>query len=398
MYDWLQRIWYGGAAAPWWLRALARLYGVAVRVRQACYARGWCRVVRVGRPVVVVGNVTVGGTGKTPLVIWLAAELSALGLQVAVITRGYGRRARPRVAPGHYQHDVLRVDELCTAADVGDEALLIWRRAPVPVYVCRDRVAAARAAVAEGAQVLIADDGLQHLRLGRDVEIALIDATRGLGNGALLPAGPLREPPTRLGSVAAVVLTGEGAYRHAGAVRMQLTGDALHRLDGSGEDEALGGWHGRRVHAYAGIGNPERFFAALRVAGLEVIAHPLPDHQAIAGAQLRPADALPVLMTEKDAVKCGAAAPGNCWYLPVAAQFESAAANLLLRRILMDARLLDILACPVCKGPLRLTQDAGGTSLVCRADRLGFPVRDGIPVMLEEEARVLEAGDPLLER
>jgi tetraacyldisaccharide 4'-kinase len=398
MHDWLQRVWYGGAPAPWWLRALARLYGAAVGLRQACYARGWCRVVRVGRPVVVVGNLTVGGTGKTPLVIWLAGELSALGLQVAVITRGYGRTARARVAQGHHQHNVLRVDELCSAADVGDEALLIWRRAPVPVYVSRDRVAAARAAIAEGAQLLIADDGLQHLRLGRDMEIALIDAARGLGNGALLPAGPLREPAARLGSVAAVVLTGAGDYQHAGAARMHLSGDELLPLDGRGDAEALSAWRGRRVHAYAGIGNPERFFATLRAAGLELIAHPLPDHQAIARAALRPSDGLPVLMTEKDAVKCSTAAPGNCWYLPVTAQIDAAAANLLLRRILMDARLLDILACPVCKGPLRLAQDPGGTLLVCRADRLGFPVRDGIPVMLEEEARVLEAGDPLLER
>jgi tetraacyldisaccharide 4'-kinase len=390
MHDWLQRVWYGGEVAPAWLRGLAALYGLAMRWRHSCYARGWRRSSRVGRPVVVIGNLTVGGTGKTPLVIWLAGELRALGLKVAVITRGYGRAARVG--------GVLRVDAHSSAAEAGDEALLIWRRAQVPVYVCVDRVAAARAAVAEGAQLLIGDDGLQHLRLARDVEIALIDAARGLGNGALLPAGPLREPAARLAGVSAVVLTGEGAYQHAGAVRMRLDGQLLEPLDGRGAAEALRDWRGRRVHAYAAIGNPERFFSMLRAAGLELIAHPLPDHQALAPAALRPADGLPVLMTEKDAVKCEGSAPGNCWYLPVRAQFDAADVNILLGRILMDARLLDILACPVCKGPLRLAQVVGGTVLVCRADRLGFPVRDGIPIMLEEEARVLEAGDPLLER
>ena len=348
MHDWLQRVWYGGERAPWWLRSLAALYGALSSVRRNAYARGWLRAHRGGCPLIVVGNITVGGTGKTPLVIWLAGELTALGLKVAVITRGYGSEAHA---------GVLCVNADSCACAVGDEALLIFRRAQLPVYVCRDRLAAARAAVAAGAQVVIADDGLQHLRLARDFEIALIDAARGLGNGALLPAGPLREPPARLGSVGAVVLTGAGAYQHPGALRMQL-----------------------------------------RAAGLELIEHPLPDHQAIANQALRPADGLPVLMTEKDAVKCAAPAPANCWYLPVTAQLAADDAQALLRRILMDARLLDILACPVCKGPLRLASEPGGALLVCRADRLGFPVRDGIPVMLEEEARVLEAGDPLLER
>ena len=388
MHDWLQRVWYGGERAPWWLRSLAALYGAALRIRSSCYQRSWLRPHQVGRPVIVVGNITVGGTGKTPLVIWLAGCLGALGLKVAVVTRGYGR-----VAHG----GVLRVDANGSARSVGDEALLIFRRAQVPVYVSRDRVAAARAAVAAGAQVLIADDGLQHLRLARDLEIALIDSARGLGNGALLPAGPLREPPARLDSVGAVVLTGEGAYQRPGALYMQLRGEQLLLLNGAGPAVPLDSFRGRRVHAFAGIGNPQRFFATLRAAGLELIEHPLPDHQAIASQALHPADGLPVLMTEKDAVKCSGSRPANCWYLPVTAQLAADDAQALLRRMLMDARLLEILACPVCKGPLRFASEPGGALLVCRADRLGFPVRDGIPVMLEEEARVLEAGDPLLE-
>jgi len=389
MHDWLLRVWYGGERPPWWLRALSCLYGAVVRARQYCHAHGLCRSERVGAPVIVVGNLSVGGTGKTPLVIWLAGQLGKLGLRVAVITRGFGRAPSP---------GVLRVRETSTAIEVGDEALLIHRRAQVPVYVCRDRVAAARAAIADGAQLLIADDGLQHLRLARDVEIVLIDAARGLGNGALLPAGPLREPAGRLVNAAAVVLTGAGAYTHAGALRMQLTGELLQPLDDHAAAEALAAWRGRRVHAFAAIGNPERFFNTLRAAGLDVIAHPLPDHQPVADEALRPADGLPVLMTEKDAVKCGPSAHPDCWYLPVTAQFTAIDAKALLRRVMMDARLLDILACPLCKGPLRQVTGPGEPVLVCRADRLAFPVRDVGPVMIEEQARVLEAGDPLLER
>jgi len=407
MHDWLQRIWYGGVAAPWWLRALSAVYGAASAVRRNCYRRGWCRRQAVGAPVIVVGNITVGGTGKTPLVIWLCDALGGLGLRVAVITRGYGGKP---VGASAARGGVVRVTDASDTALVGDEALLIHRRAHVPIYVGRDRVAAGLAAVAQGAQVVVSDDGLQHLRLQRDVDIAVIDAERGLGNGALLPAGPLREGPSRLKGVAAVVLTGAGNEPYAadepyeGALRMTLRGDQLlpvnPRLSGPGVDvpRPLASLRAQRVVAYAAIGNPERFFRTLRAAGLEVEARPLPDHQPITGTQLRDAGSMPVLMTEKDAVKCASWAPANCWYLPVSASFEPAAAHALLRRILMDARLLDILACPVCKGPLRLARDSSGDTLVCRADRLGFPVRDGIPVMLEEEARVLEAGDPLLER
>jgi tetraacyldisaccharide 4'-kinase len=148
----------------------------------------------------------------------------------------------------------------------------------------------------------------------------------------------------------------------------------------------------------AALGNPGRFFAALRAAGLDPIEHPLRDHEPIPAGQLDPGDGLPVLMTEKDAVKCAKLAHADCWYLPVSAAFSAADARALLRRVIMDARLLELLACPVCKGPLRHVRGALAEELICRADRLAFPVREGIPVMLEEEARVLAAGDALLER
>jgi len=401
---WFQQVWYGARTPPWWLRSLSPLYGSAVYLRRRLYERGWLRTHRVGAPVIVVGNLTVGGTGKTPLVIWLVGKLRSLGLAVAVVTRGYGRSSSRRVT-----NDILRVDASCRAEDVGDEALLISRRTAAPVYVCRDRVAAAQAAIADGAALVIADDGLQHLRLGRDAELLVIDATRGFGNGQLLPAGPLREPPARRGRASAAVLTGGGhaASAKAGAVAAPLANEVVHMsLDGglllplNGVDGArlLGEFAGQAVHAVAGIGNPERFFASLRAAGLEPIAHPFPDHHRYAAHELQFEDALPVIMTEKDAVKCQSCAPARSWFLPVAASFAPADERSLLRRIFMDARLLDILACPLCKGPLRQADDATGKVLVCRADRLAFPVRDGIPVMLEEAARQLLPTDPLLER
>ena len=394
---WLQHVWYSTRRPPWWLRLWSPVYGAVVGLQYWLYARGWLHTQRVAAPVIVVGNLTVGGTGKTPFVIWLAGRLRSLGLDVAVVTRGYGRSHSRRVT-----NDILRVDASCRAEDVGDEALLISRRALCPVYVCRDRVAAAQAAIADGAGVVIADDGLQHLRLARDAGIVLVDAMRGFGNGMLLPAGPLRESVTRLEGASAIVLTGAGYAAPAalapGAVRMMLDGGLLLPLNAVDGARVLGDFAGQRVHGVAGIGNPERFFVGLRAAGLELIEHRFPDHHRYLAGELQFGDALPLIMTEKDAVKCQSLAPESCWYLPVTASFAPADERVLLRRILMDARLLDILACPLCKGPLRLADDPSGKVLVCRADRLAFPVREDIPVMLEEAARQLSSTDPLLER
>jgi tetraacyldisaccharide 4'-kinase len=402
MEPWLQRIWYGGAPPPAWLRALAALNGWRLRHQGTAPLP---RTQPPDAPVVVVGNLTVGGTGKTPLVIWLCGELGTLGLRVAVISRGYGgSHAR---GPG-----VLRVTPAMAAALCGDEPLLVRRRTGVPVYVARRRVEAAALARAEGAQVLVADDGLQHRALARDCELVVVDGLRGLGNGLLLPAGPLREPVARLASASAVVVNGgtQGAASERVApglhradlpgqpLAMQLSGGLLRNLADVSLVRPLASLAGQRVHAVAALGNPGRFFAALRAAGLEPIEHPLPDHKPIPASHLEPADGLPVLMTEKDAVKCATLAHAGCWVLPVDAGFSADDARALLRRVIMDARLLELLACPVCKGPLRHVRAAGADELICRADRLAFPVREGIPVMLEEEARVLAAGDALLER
>lgn len=389
MEAWLNSFWYGPARTPWLLRPLAVLFGVLVALRRAAYARGWLRSVRLPRPVIVVGNLTVGGTGKTPLTLWLVVQLQQRGLRPGIVLRGYGGSLE-RVAGARL------VDATHSAAEVGDEALLIARRTGCIVAVGRDRTAAARQAIDAGAQVLIADDGLQHLRLQRDLEIVVVDGERGFGNGRLLPAGPLREPLQRLRGVGLVVQNGGARPLQAGVLPMHVLGTHLQRVDGQGAPEPLAAWRGREVHALAAIGNPQRFFAVLEAAGLRLKRHVLPDHHALRAQDLQFADGLPLLMTEKDAVKCRDFAQAGHWYLPVQAVFEAADAHRLLGRVMMEARLLDLLVCPLCKGPLAF--DKPGQELICRAERLAYPVRDGIPVMLEEEARQLPADDPRLAR
>jgi tetraacyldisaccharide 4'-kinase len=336
---WLQALWYRSAVPPWPLRLLSRPFGLVVRLRRAGYARGVLYSRRLPKPVIVVGNISVGGSGKTPLVIWLAQQLAERGLRPGVVLRGYGgsaaRGRTPRlVQPG------------CDVQVVGDEALLLRERTGLPVAVGRDRGAAAQLLLAAGVDVIIADDGLQHLRLARDFEIAVIDGARGVGNGFLLPAGPLREPALRLASVDAIVVNGAvtgavnvlqgaaaaAAGAAAGPARtffMRLTGEWLRTL-GGGESVALSSLAGQRVHAIAGIGHPQRFFAQLASAGLTVVAHAFPDHHRYRAAELDFGDQLPLLMTEKDAVKCRAFAAANRWYLPVAANFEGADGSALL--------------------------------------------------------------------
>ena len=327
----LQRIWYGPSRPPWPLRLLASLFGLIVRWRRAAYVQGSLYSRRLAKPVIVVGNLTVGGSGKTPLVIWLAQQLRERGLSPGVVLRGYGGS----VASGRVPIIVAADSDV---AVVGDEALVLQARTGVPVAVGRDRVAAAQLLLASGVDVIIADDGLQHLRLARDFEIAVIDAGRGLGNGYLLPAGPLREPPERLSSVDVVVLNGEGGLpgSAAGVKRaftMRLGGEWLRTLAGTEELMALSSLAGRQVHAIAGIGYPQRFFAQLAAAGLEVIAHGFPDHHRYRARELEFDDDLPLLMTEKDAVKCRPFAAAHRWYLPVAASFAGSDGSALLARL-----------------------------------------------------------------
>jgi tetraacyldisaccharide 4'-kinase len=327
----LQEIWYRQSAPPWPLRLLSLPFALVVRLRTRAYASGLLRQQRLKKPVIVVGNVSVGGTGKTPLVIWLVEQLRGLGLRPGVVLRGYGASHAATGAPRLVQPD-------SDPAEVGDEALLLWQRTGGPVAVGRDRASAARLLVTAGANVIVADDGLQHLRLARNYEIAVIDAARGMGNGCLLPAGPLREPRARLASVGAVIVNGEGATGElmttlGDVFVMRLVGGQLQPLSGQGEPMPLERFAGRRVHALAGIGNPQRFFSQLAAAGLSVTAHPFPDHHVYRARELEFADHLPLLMTEKDAVKCREFAAPDRWYLPVSANFAPEQAAALLARL-----------------------------------------------------------------
>jgi tetraacyldisaccharide 4'-kinase len=273
-----------------------------------------------GIPVVVVGNVTVGGSGKTPLVIWIAEHLKKKGWTPGIVSRGYGAKIEsPRAA--------TIAD---AAADVGDEPIVLSRRSGCPVWVGADRVAVCRALRAAHPDVdaLILDDGLQHYALRRDVEIAVVDA-RNFGNGFLLPAGPLREPPSRLRSVGAVV-------SHASSVPgypMKLKGDTLHRMTDANDRRPASAFAGQRAHAVAGIGEPNRFFLQLGKLGIKVVPHPFPDHHAFKPADLDFGDEAPVLMTEKDAVKLRRAARPNWWVLPVTAEVDAAFGEWLTRRL-----------------------------------------------------------------
>ena len=310
MKTWLERRWYAAQPPPRALRPLAALYGALAARRKARLQQ---HAIRLGVPVIVVGNISVGGTGKTPFVIWLVQQLRAWGWNPGVISRGYGGRA---------PHYPLSVDADTDPALCGDEPLLIAQRARCPLVVAPDRVAAAQALLrAHAVNIIVADDGLQHYRLARDLEICVVDGRRGLGNGALLPAGPLREPPSRLDAVDLIIVNG-GGWAHAGVtpqLDMQLVSAPLRHLR-TQREQALPAFAGQRVHAVAGIGDPERFFSVLEAAGLGVTRHAFADHHRYCARDLDFGDALPVLMTEKDAVKCAAFADDRLWALPVAAQ------------------------------------------------------------------------------
>jgi len=327
----LQRLWYGPrwASLPLW--PLGWLFRAGVAVRRALYRAGAMRAERVPVPVVVVGNLTVGGSGKTPVAAWLAGQLALRGHRVGVVLRGYGGRAsgQPRIVTADSD-----------PAEVGDEAVLHALGGPRVVVAGADRVAAAHRAAEAGAEVVVCDDGLQHLRLARDVEIAVVDASRGLGNGKLLPAGPLREPPGRLEHVDAVVLTDRGrghkavvAWRGPLTVTARLAlGDAVNLA--SSERRPLDAFRGRALHAVAGIGHPEAFFDALRGADLAIESHALADHAALDPAALPFPAGATVLMTAKDAVKCRSFAGADWWFVELTVGLDRTDAGALLALVL----------------------------------------------------------------
>ncbi|MES2490588.1 MAG: tetraacyldisaccharide 4'-kinase [Pseudomonadota bacterium] len=309
---WLESIWYSDQPAPFWLLPFSWLYGVISRRRRVSLT---AEAERLPAPVIVVGNISLGGTGKTPFVIWLVERLREWGYTPGVISRGYGGEAPQYPMAVHSESNPV----YC-----GDEPLLMARRLNVPVVIDPDRRAAARFLLTQNptVNVLVADDGLQHYRLARDLEICIVDGMRGLGNGALIPAGPLREAPARLREVQLAVVNGGGwrgdAPEHAD---MFLRMTEAHTFTGAREPMAA--FKGRTVHAVAGIGNPERFFGQLRWQGINVIPHAFPDHHAFTASDFNFIDTHPVLMTEKDAVKCLAFAQPHWRFVPVVADLHA---------------------------------------------------------------------------
>lgn len=314
----LQRVWYERAPFVLFLLLLplSALFAIISYARRFAYRMEWFGIERMTRPVLVVGNISVGGTGKTPLVIWIAEYCASRGCKLGIVTRGYGGRA---------EQWPQEVTANSSADHVGDEAVLLALRTQAIVVAGPDRVAAASRAIARGAQLIVSDDGLQHYRLARDAEVVVLDAQRQLGNGCLLPAGPLREPMSRLQHVDLIVRSVRSQSIQASSAqhidaRHEL-GDAFNLV--SGERRPLQEFTGRTVHALAGIGNPEAFFAMLKARGLAIDARALPDHAALQPRDIAFEDDAPVLMTEKDAVKCRAFANEQHWSVPLIVRFSA---------------------------------------------------------------------------
>lgn len=320
--SWLTHHWYRLGPLHLLLFPLSLIFHLLVALRRNLYRGGILSGYRLPLPVIIVGNITVGGTGKTPLTLALAQGLNELGWHPLIVSRGHG---------GTAQQQAVMPDS--TAAQVGDEPLLMARRNICPVWVGAKRVATARAALRAHPEcnVLLCDDGLQHYRLRRDVEIAVIDGSRGLGNGCLLPAGPLREPASRLRSVDAVVVN--GGQVATGQFAMQLQGATFYNLIHSGQTATADDFKNLRNHAVAGIGNPQRYFTHLQQLGIHFSAHDFPDHHPYTAADLNFDDCDAILLTEKDAVKCGTFADDRYWVLRVNARFDPAVMDLIQRKI-----------------------------------------------------------------
>lgn len=331
-------LWRGNHPLALLLLPLSWLYLLLVLGRKFLYSKGLLPARRVGAPVIVVGNLTVGGAGKTPLVIWLAQRLKARGHRPGALSRGYGGALPPGTA--------RRVEPGDDPALVGDEPALLARRTGCPVAVCASRVKAAETLLRGGeCDILLCDDGLQHTALARDLEIVVIDGERRFGNGFFLPAGPLREPLSRLDAVDLVVVNAGAGGQEKAEGRFAALSPRHFRMEyvplparslRDGRERALADFRGEKVHAVAAIGHPERFFSMLEGCGIALERHAFPDHHffrpadlAFAGAGGSPT----LLMTEKDAVKCAGFRLENAWQVPVeaklSADFEQALDRLL---------------------------------------------------------------------
>jgi len=321
-------IWYGRSILGYLLLPLALIYQVITAIRQIAYQQGWLDIHFFDVPVIIVGNITVGGTGKTPLVIWLVEYLRSQGYKPGIIMRGYG---------GRDSRFVQQVRPDSDPETVGDEAIIHAYRCNCPVSVDRDRVQAARSLLEHtDCDIIISDDGLQHYALGRDIEIAVIDGVRRLGNKFYLPAGPLRESTARLQGVDFIVTHG---VPDRGEYSMNLHGDMARNLYDEDMSRGLDYFSKKNVHAVSAIGNPQRFFTHLTKHGLDFTEHSYVDHYKFKERDLEFGEDVEILMTEKDAVKCRRFAKPNFWYIPVEARLnENFGPNLLQ---LIEKRLSD---------------------------------------------------------
>ena len=312
--------------APWLalLTPLEMLFKWAQQRRRQSYLKGAKPVYRAPVPVIIVGNISVGGVGKTPLTIYLAELLRAEGYYPGIVSRGYSAGSK---------HFPLSVTANTSPLEAGDEPVLLAKRSGCPVVIDPQRPRAVTHLLADHPQcnVIISDDGLQHYPLARDIEIAVVDGSRGVGNGRCLPVGPLREPPERLASVDFVIVNGENSQQIAG-FNLQTKVVALVNLV-TGEQACLQDWQGKQVNAIAGVGNPQRFFDGLSAAGIQVQPKAFKDHHPFVAADLAFNNGLPVIMTEKDAVKCQPFATADHWYVRIDAEPELAFTEQLLQRM-----------------------------------------------------------------
>lgn len=324
MVQWLINSWYQLQPVRWLLWPLSIVYQAVLYLRKWLYQFGILKQNYLSVPVIIVGNITVGGTGKTPFVIWLATQLKQAGYRPGIISRGYGGKAE------HYPQNVMPDSD---PSVVGDEPIIISRHTLCPMVVAPDRFAAGKMLLQDyDCNIIIADDGLQHYALGRDIEIVIVDGQRQFGNQLCLPAGPLREPMSRLQNVDFIV---ENHGKDSAQYNMYLYQQHAINVVDPTKRRALSSFieRGQTVHAIAGIGHPQRFFDQLSTQGLQVISHPFDDHHPFQTKDLIFNDDMPILMTEKDAVKCQGFANSDTWYIPIEATISGKLDQHILQKL-----------------------------------------------------------------
>ncbi len=303
-----QNAWYQNKVVWWPLIPLSILYRWGVKFRKMLYSTGVFPQEKFPIPIIIVGNITVGGTGKTPLVIYVAELLKSHGFKPGIVSRGYkGEHREPTI-----------VTSKSDPKQVGDEAVVVVKRTHCAMVVGKNRSLAIKKLLKEYAvDVVISDDGLQHYAISRQIEIAVVDGNRRFGNEYCLPVGPLREPKNRLDQVNLIVINNGKTKANEHAMRYD-PGLLYHALNPT-QEQTLDTWKGKKVHAVTGLGNPKQFFDLLKNYGLEVIPHAYPDHYFFKSQDVVFADHLPIIMTEKDAVKCTAFFGEHHWILPIKA-------------------------------------------------------------------------------